>query len=52
MEGGMKGRSPFKTYTSPSPLGEKDTKRGVRGASPLSKMLPLAKGKGIKGIGL
>jgi len=34
-------------------LEERDTKRRVRGAEPLSKILPLplVKGKGIKGIG-
>jgi len=50
----LKGLRPFKNNPSPSPLGERDTKRGVRGAKPLSKMLPLplGKGKGIKEIGL
>jgi len=63
--GGVKeGRSPFKTYVSPSTLKERDTKRELkRGEAPLKKHLPLPldKGKGInpvrvpngvKGIGL
>jgi hypothetical protein len=50
--GVLEGEAPLKKITSSS-VGGSDL-RGVRGASPLSKILPLPldKGKGIKGIGL